>query len=209
MAASGVRLWPGCYRNDCSGWGISKALDGVTSGLNSLAHTSMGVGPYMQIDLGSDDGSQVIGVELVARTGCCLVQGQNVTVWLSSTTDFAATGTVVDSGIMFDGPGAKVTSVFSSVPAGSRYLTVQRATSGRVYFHLQEITPLRSGELQAYLRCSHMRSLRKCMHACMHVHVCFSRSACLRPRIRRFLAHDGAALPWILHTFAIASVAKQ
>ena len=44
---------PGCNNKECGTWGIAKLLDGKKTSTRSLAITSYGAKPFIQLDLGS------------------------------------------------------------------------------------------------------------------------------------------------------------
>ena len=144
-------MYPGCLGNDCTSWGYRKATDGRTRSVQSLAHTSWGYFPYMQLDLGTNP-PNVTAVRLVARADVGLWQSQNLDVFISATTNWtASTATLCRTGLTFAALGEMATVL---CPTGyswaSRYVTVfMNSTSNRNfdgYFALQEIMPMYDGE---------------------------------------------------------------
>ena len=134
---------PGCYLNDCTGWGAQKALDGVETGLKSLAHTSDGVNPYITFNLGSVR-SDLDAVRLLSRVDCCWARASNLNMYLTATPSFQSS-TPFAVGV---GANALAQTATVAVPDGlsGQYLTIQRNTSGTPdSINIQEFTVLASG----------------------------------------------------------------
>ena len=145
---------PGCFMNDCATWGYTKALDGIETGLKSLAHTSTGTNPYVQFDLGSVQ-STLDGVVMVARSDCCLSRSTNLNLYLSSTPSLQGV-TPFASGVGATALGQTFTA---AVPDGlsGRYVTILRNGSD-TSVNLQEVRVLASGEVEWVQKAHPMQS---------------------------------------------------
>jgi hypothetical protein len=135
-------MYPGCYNGDCQGWGWAKALDGIETGLKSLAHTSTGTNPYLQLDLGSVQGT-LDGVTMVSRTDCCFDRAANLNLYLSNTSSIQGV-TPFATGVGATALGQTFTI---AVPDGltGQYLTILRNGSD-TFINLHEVTILASSE---------------------------------------------------------------
>jgi hypothetical protein len=142
-------------------WGPSKALDGRTKTLQSLAIVMRSVNPWMQFDLGSIR-TDISVVRIVGRAdwyaeppsfgSTSLTQQSNLSVWLSPTTAFTS-GTLCVANLSPSVIGEAL-HVLCPVNISARYVTVQMNTTGKLsnglagveYLSLQEVTPLYDGE---------------------------------------------------------------
>jgi hypothetical protein len=147
MSVAGSRMYPNCYNSNCDAWGVGKVVDGGEKRWTSLGLTSLGTNPYMQLDLGSLR-SDIQQVRLVSRaTVGYLAQSQNVSVHLSSTTDFLGAGsTQCDSNVTFESSGDDAI-VLCPANFTARYVTVMK--KGTDYLSLQEVQPMYDGEYWA------------------------------------------------------------
>ncbi len=143
MVIAGGSMSPGCYLNDCPFWGWQKAVDSVSSGLKSMAHTSFGVNPYLQLDLGSVM-STLDAVTMVVRTDCCLVRSTNLNLYLSNSTSIQAVAPFATD-ISASALGETLTVAVPDGMAG-RYLTILRNGSD-TSINLHEVMVLASGEM--------------------------------------------------------------
>jgi hypothetical protein len=142
MIPVGGSMSPGCLGNDCGYWGWAKAVDGVKTGHKSMAHTDIGVNPYLQFDLGSVQ-STLDAVVMVVRTDCCLERSTNLNLYLSSTPSIQGVAPFV-SAVSASVLGETLTV---AVPDGvsGQYLTILRNGSD-TFINLHEVTILASSE---------------------------------------------------------------
>lgn len=162
---------PGCYQNDCSTYGWQKLTDGIEAGLASLAQTSSGSSPYMQLDLGAVL-ANITAIRVVARADCCLEQSQYLNVYASTSSNFTGAGGVLcASNVTFSALGEGVL-LLCPLSTTMRYVTVQKVvvTSGsgrRLHqttssvLSLQEVQALMDGK-QAVRHYPLPRSLAHC-----------------------------------------------
>ena len=147
-------MFPGCFGNDCPYWGYTKALDGIKTGTKSLAHTSFGVNPYLQFDLGSVQGT-LDAVVMVVRTDCCLERSTNLNLYLSNTTSIQSV-TAFATRVSASALGETLTVAVPDGLAG-RYLTILRNGSD-TSVNLQEVRVLASGEVEWVQKAHPMQS---------------------------------------------------
>ena len=130
-------------------WGWKKASDTRLVGLASLARTSYGPYPSLQLDLGAS-APNITAVRLAARADGFLEESQNLDVYISATPTWtASSGTLCEGNITFDKLGG-VETVLCPTGFTSRYVTVVMNTDANnrtQYLSLQEVTPLWDGEL--------------------------------------------------------------
>lgn len=156
MAIVGGTVSPGCLNNDCTTYGWSKLTDSIEQGTSSLASTSSGSAPYMQLDLGLVR-TDILGVRLVARADSNLYESQGLNVYVSISPDFSAAGSVLcQANVSIEALGEDM-MVECPLNVTGQYVTVQRisaATAGRRLqqvntgvLSLQEMQVLMDGEL--------------------------------------------------------------
>ena len=142
-------MFPSCYSNDCTNWGIQKAYDGKVYGIRSLAHTGYGSGGilYFQYDLGPNP-PNITAVRITARADAGLSQSQNLNVYLSGNTSYTVGNTLCRSNVTFPNLG-NTQVIFCPVGMETRYVTVAMNTTANTgwdgYMALQEVTPLYDG----------------------------------------------------------------
>ena len=149
----------GCYQGNCGYWGPQKATDGGLSGFTSLFITAQSAtGLIGRFDLGQQY-SDLIAVDITSRSDGWIQQGQNLSVWVSSTTNHLATdGSALQCAVGV-GPetlGETVRVLCAPQSGGVRYVTVERvvpAGTGSNYWFLslQEVAAIRTGAFECGL----------------------------------------------------------
>jgi hypothetical protein len=135
---------PSCYQNNCNTWGYTKAIDGTTAGLSSLAHTEFGTNPYIQLDMGAVR-TDIAAIKLVSRTDCCLNRAINMYVYVSTTsTNFAQPQNLCIGPLSASSLGQTFTGTCERDVSG-QYVTILLNATG-LSLNLQEITVLADGE---------------------------------------------------------------
>lgn len=162
-------------------WGAPKAYDGKTLGISTLAITSWGANPYIQLYLGTSP-PNITTVRIVARTDSSQYQTQNLAVYLSQTTSFLSPTNLCEAGITFGIPG-EIATVKCPLGLSSNYLTVQMNATG--YMAVEEITALYEGE--------HSDVLAACAVHIHALHLGAQHSSCIH------LASPGSAVPCMYH----------
>ena len=132
-----------CWGNDCAYWGSAKAYDSKLTGLSSLARTNYGDNPYIQLQLSSSFTGTVTAVRLTGRADCCINDGQNLNVYLSSDTNFLQ-GTLCQAGVYMQNL-AETVLVLCPVTPTAKYVTVMRNAT-KCVLALQEVEALYNGE---------------------------------------------------------------
>lgn len=154
-------LSPGCFNLDCDTWGASKAFDSLTRGVKSLAHTSWGQNPSIQLQLSSSFNANVSAVKLFARADCCKDQARDMNVYISVTAAFTGPNSALcAANVSMVTDGGMIMVLCPIMPWVAKYVTVVRNTSGNV-LALQEIQPLYDGEAGSWTRgppCQHWQA---------------------------------------------------
>ena len=102
-----AKMYPGCYSNDCTSYGIQKAYDGRTRGLSTLAISSYvpaGGLVYFQYDLGQSP-PIINAVRITARSDANLRDSQNLNVYLSSNATYADPRNLCQANVRFSSLG--------------------------------------------------------------------------------------------------------
>lgn len=112
-----------CNQGNCQMWGVTKAIDGVEAGINSLAVTGADDSPFMQIDLGTSP-SALNAVRIAASSDATysytLASGANV--WVSNNTNYLSGGVMCGNIGTFTMPGE--TRFVMCPVAAYRFITV-------------------------------------------------------------------------------------
>ena len=126
----GSSMSPSCYDNDC-GKQIDALLDSDKASNGATDGADM---PYVTFDLGFER-TDVRSVTLTGRADGDLVQSQMVSVYLSTSKPFNASGsTLVRANITFSALGEKL-EILCPPGTPARYVTVVRSNTNMVGRH--------------------------------------------------------------------------
>lgn len=133
-----------CAGGDCNRFGPQKAIDGVTSGLESLASTRYAFQPSMTFEL-DQARSDITSIAFVARSDTALEQSTGITVYVAptATTNTNAGAVVCGVNVSATKLGEKV-YVPCPVTANVKFVTLQRMSTG--WIQIQEIMVYHDGE---------------------------------------------------------------